>query len=339
MNEPAPPIVDNVVGLPALPARPTHAHKGDFGRVLVVAGSPGLTGAGVLAARAALRAGAGLVTLAVPRTLEPCVAARLTSAMSLALPDRDGILETSALDFVLDAARRATVVALGPGLGRDERTGALVLALVRAVPIPLVVDADALVHLAADTTVLAARTAPTVLTPHPGEMAVLVGVSTAAVQAGRASWARDLARRTGAVVALKGAGTVVTAGGACYLNGTGNPGMATGGMGDVLTGIAAAFLAQRMAALDAARLAARDPRAASDVPALMVDESMIDDACFKRRSAKTDLELAMDAGLLPGHLDRRPHLRETLHDLGAELDRLGAGRMVRHTGGRLWTVE
>ena len=267
MNEPAPPIVDNVVGLPALPARPTHAHKGDFGRVLVVAGSPGLTGAGVLAARAALRAGAGLVTLAVPRTLEPCVAARLTSAMSLALPDRDGILETSALDFVLDAARRATVVALGPGLGRDERTGALVLALVRAVPIPLVVDADALVHLAADTTVLAARTAPTVLTPHPGEMAVLVGVSTAAVQAGRASWARDLARRTGAVVALKGAGTVVTAGGACYLNGTGNPGMATGGMGDVLTGIAAAFLAQRMAALDAARLAVHAHGLAGDLAA------------------------------------------------------------------------
>jgi NAD(P)H-hydrate epimerase len=245
----------------AIPPRPSHAHKGTFGSVLVVGGSEGMPGAPALAAAGALRAGAGLVTVALPRCAS---AARLPcEAMRVLLPDRDGFLvpdDLSALSATLD---RATVVCLGPGLGTAQTARELALALMATCLKPLVVDADALNALAGRPEAVTGRSAPTVLTPHPGECARLLGVDTDTVQADRLAAARRSAHDYGAVVILKGAGTVIAAPAAdpdaerpAAIISAGNPGMATGGSGDVLTGVVAALLAQGLEPFDAACLAA-----------------------------------------------------------------------------------
>jgi NAD(P)H-hydrate epimerase len=237
-----------------LPYRPPEAHKGDAGRVLVVAGSPGLTGAAVLAGEGAARAGAGLVTLAVPKPMQTAVAARLTEVMSVGLPAAEGeVLGLEALFVVLDWARRVDAVALGPGLSQQPGVAELVRALVAQLDAPLVLDADGLNALVDHTEALRGRAADTVVTPHPGELSRLLGVSVEAIQAERLAAARTAATAFDCVVVLKGAATVIAEpSGEAWINPTGNPGMASGGMGDALTGIVAALLAGGCDALSAA---------------------------------------------------------------------------------------
>lgn len=240
-----------------LPPRARDSHKGDYGHLLLVAGSPGKAGAAVLAARAAVRAGAGLVTAAVPEPILPIV--HLGSIESMVLPlaaGGGGALAAAAAEQVLAAAAGKSAVALGPGLGQEAETVAAIRRLVAAVELPLVLDADGINAFAGRPAELAARRAPTVLTPHPGELGRLLGISTAEVQADRLAAVRQAAAATGAIVVLKGSLTLVAApGGGLYVNPTGNPGMASGGTGDVLTGILGSLLAQRLDPLDAACLA------------------------------------------------------------------------------------
>ena len=242
----------------AFPMRRRDAHKGDFGHVLIVAGSLGKTGAAVLAAGGALRAGAGLVTVATPEPCLPVVAAARAEAMTEPLPATPGGgLDEAALPRLLDLAAERDAVVLGPGLGQEPGTRALVRAFVRACPVPLVIDADGLNALApaagepGDLDALR-RTAATVLTPHPGEMARLVGRPTAEVQRSRPESAAALARETGAVVVLKGERTVVAEpSGRAAVASAGNPGLATGGTGDVLAGVVGSLLARHGALLSA----------------------------------------------------------------------------------------
>jgi NAD(P)H-hydrate epimerase len=237
-----------------LPARPGDAHKGDAGRVLVVAGSPGLTGAACLAGNAAARAGAGLVTVACPAPLQPVLAAKLTEVMTVALPAAEtGTLTAAALEPLRAWQAKADALALGPGLSQAPGVGELVAGLLAEWDGPVVLDADGLNVLAGQTEVLTRREAPTVVTPHPGELARLLRVSIEAIQADRLSAARDAAERLDCLVVLKGAATIIaTPDGEAWLNPTGNPGMASGGMGDVLTGVIAALLAEGCDPLEAA---------------------------------------------------------------------------------------
>ena len=236
--------------------RQPDAHKGAFGHALVLAGSTGFAGAACLAAQGALRSGAGLVTLGVPWNLLPVVATKLTACMTH--PFRQvpgGALALGALPQILAFARRCNVVAIGPGIGRHRSTTKLVHALVRSLDKPLVIDADGLNALEGEIDVLDAATAPRVLTPHPGEMARLTGLATADIQQRRADLATEFAARHRVVLALKGYRTIVTDGEHVYENQTGNPGMASGGTGDVLTGIVAGLLAQGLPPFDATCLA------------------------------------------------------------------------------------
>lgn len=252
-SEPASEVVGT---LPVLPARAADANKGNFGRVLVVAGSRGMSGAAVLCGSAALRGGAGLVRLAVPEGVLSLVAAGNPCYMTVPLPqDGAGRFGAAAADELLKLARENTAVAVGPGLGRSPDLVGLVLALVERTRTPLVVDADGLNALVGQTQRLRGRDSPLVLTPHPGEFGRLLGRDAAAVQADRQRLAVRFAAEHGLVLVLKGHGTVVTDGRRVYVNSTGNPGMATGGTGDVLTGVVAALLAQGMEAFAAAQLA------------------------------------------------------------------------------------
>jgi NAD(P)H-hydrate epimerase len=239
-----------------LPARPETGHKGSFGHVLIVGGSPGKTGAVALAAEGALRTGAGLVTAAMGRSLAG--EARLRSeAMSLALPeDAAGELGAACGAEVRAAlaARRALV--LGPGLGRHAGARAAVLGVLSECPVPVCLDADGLWALGAELERVRGVRA-LVLTPHPGEAAHLLGCEVASVQADRVAAARRLAARSGAVALLKGARSVIAApDGEVWINPTGGPGLGTGGTGDVLAGLVGALLGQGLAPLDAARLGA-----------------------------------------------------------------------------------
>lgn len=239
-----------------LPPRPPESHKGDYGHVVVLAGSPGKAGAAVLAARGAVRGGAGLVTAAVPQPLLATVEGASLESMTLGLPATDdGELAETAAEELLTFVADKDALALGPGLGRSVETTAAIRRLVRETPVPLVIDADGVNAFAGRAGELAGRGAPTFLTPHPGETGRLLGISAAEVQADRVAVARRAARETGAVVVLKGHQTLVaTPGGDVHLCPTGNPGMATGGSGDVLTGLLLA-LAGRLDPLPAACLA------------------------------------------------------------------------------------
>ena len=229
-----------------LPPRPPDAHKGTFGHLLVVAGSVGKAGAAVLVARGALRAGAGLVTVASPAAARAEVAVQQAEVMTEPLPP-DG-------EGVLALARNRDALAIGPGLGMAPPVPALVRALLEGRDGPAVLDADGL-NVSALAELRAQR--PLVLTPHPGEAARLRGTTAAEIQGDRLGHARAIAAATGAVVLLKGRRTVVAApDGRAAFNGSGNSGMATAGTGDVLTGVLGAFLARGMEAFDAARLGA-----------------------------------------------------------------------------------
>lgn len=236
--------------------RDPESHKGTAGHVLLVAGSRGLAGAAVLAARGALRAGAGLVTVGLPASQATPTLAALPEAMTLPLPETGrGSLAAGAAAELLAHLPGKRAVAIGPGLSRDPETVGLVRDLLPRIPVPLVLDADALAALPGQPAALLGENPGAVITPHPGELARLLGLTTAEVQADRVEVARSCARTCGATVVLKGARTVVaTPAGTVYLNLTGNPGMAAGGMGDVLTGVIASLLAQGHDALTAAVL-------------------------------------------------------------------------------------
>jgi NAD(P)H-hydrate epimerase len=244
-----------ITDVPRLPPRPADAHKGTFGKVLVVAGSAGMSGAAVLCGYAALRGGAGLVQIAVPEPVAAVVAAGNPCYMTAALPaDGNGRLDRSALPSLVELSGLASAVVAGPGLGNTPDVAAVVAGLLAEVRVPLVLDADALNVLGPNPAALRQRTAPLVMTPHPGEFARLTGSATRAVQANRQELAVHFALQHEVVLVLKGAGTVVTDGKRVYVNTTGNPGMATGGSGDVLTGLLGALLAQGIEAFTGAVL-------------------------------------------------------------------------------------
>ena len=230
---------------PHVTPRAAESQKGDFGRVLVVAGSVGKTGAAYLTAMAALRSGAGLVTVATPRSCVPVVASLGAEYMTMGLDETpDGQPAFEAADAVVDFD--ADVIVIGPGLGRSPSTAAFVQAVFARAGVPVILDADALHAFAGETDRLQGREdAPMVITPHPGEMARLLDVSVDAVQANRLDVARDFATTHHLHVVLKGHRTVVAApDGRVSINMTGNPGMATGGTGDVLAGMIGAWCAQ-----------------------------------------------------------------------------------------------
>ena len=234
-------------------------HKGTYGHVLVIAGSRGFTGAATLAAMGALRAGAGLVTVACPAGIQDLVASKLTEAMTVPLPDDgSGKVCPAAADAVLDAAEGKNVIAVGPGLGRTQSVYLVIEALLERAKVPLVIDADGLSVLGGKAPLIkkAAETSGflPVLTPHPGEMGRLLQKSTREVQDDRPGSVQTLARDASCVAVLKGARTLVSDGRRIYANLTGNPGMASGGMGDVLTGMIAGFIAQGASPLEGALL-------------------------------------------------------------------------------------
>jgi NAD(P)H-hydrate epimerase len=232
--------------------RPANGHKGTFGHLLVVAGSVGKTGAAAMCAQAAARSGAGMVTLAVPEALNAILEVKLTEVMTDPLPEDSG----KALARLRELSERKQALALGPGLGTAPRTAEMVRTLAREGLLPAVIDADGLNNLVGQLAELRRAKAPRVLTPHPGEMARLLGTTSAEVQAGRIACACRLAEECGAQVVLKGARTVIAApDGRFWVNATGTVAMATGGMGDVLTGLIGGLLAQGYEALDAALLA------------------------------------------------------------------------------------
>jgi hydroxyethylthiazole kinase-like uncharacterized protein yjeF len=259
--------------LPAPPPRPQAASKRDFGRVLVVGGSLGMAGAPALAASAALKSGAGLVEAVVPEPVvgitagfDPCVMTRGLAATS------GGTFAVGATAEIIQAIRRASALAIGPGLGRSSEVVALAATLWREASLPAVFDADALWALSLlEPAVRRDHAGPRVVTPHAGEMLRLAGRDPAGPEAtdrdGLARLAREFAADSGAVVVLKGAGTLVVGAGREAVNETGNPGMATAGTGDVLTGVVAALLAQGMEPFAAARLAAWVHGAAGDAAA------------------------------------------------------------------------
>ena len=227
-----------------LPPRSPDAHKNDFGHVLIIGGSRGMMGAPRLAALGALRGGAGLVTMAVPDPLEPIAALGPWEAMTLPLPSRAGSVSARAASNVraFVAKRRVTSVALGPGLGGGKDAVEFVRSMLSSVNTPVVLDADGLNALAQIGPVRAKS--PLILTPHPGEMARLLKTTPAAVQKDRRTAVREAARRFKSVVVLKGHRTLVSDGDKLFTNTTGNPGMAAGGMGDVLAGLMAALIGQ-----------------------------------------------------------------------------------------------
>lgn len=253
--------IEQIKTLSKLPPRSADAHKGDFGRVLVVGGSRGMIGAPALAANAALCGGAGLVTVATPEPIQLAVASLCPCATSVILScDVEGQLASGAVRDMLAAAGDCDVLAVGPGMARGVAQQNLVRAAIEQDK-PVVLDADGLNNLAAIENWPTAVKCPLVLTPHPGEFARLVGGSAsdsqsdrqaAAVNAAR-KWSGDMVERP-LVCVLKGAGTVVTDGQRVYTNTTGNPGMATGGSGDVLTGLIAALIGQKLPPFEAACL-------------------------------------------------------------------------------------
>jgi NAD(P)H-hydrate epimerase len=266
----------HVYELPRLPPRRRAGHKGSYGTVQVVAGSSGMSGAAVLCGRGALRGGAGLVRVACPADAQPVVAASYPAYTTTAIRQHaDGTFGDGAVGDVAELARTADVLALGPGLGREPGTVAFVRQLLGGLKdATVVLDADGLFALSPFAPEFR-RSAPFVLTPHPGEFARLTGTDAPVTDADRAHQALDFARRFGVVLLLKGSGTVVTDGARLYTNTTGNPGMATGGSGDVLTGVIAALLGQGLSAFDAAVLGAWVHGRAGDLGAAVLGQTAL----------------------------------------------------------------
>lgn len=244
-----------------LPDRAADSHKGDYGRILLLCGSVGYTGAAALAAMGALRSGAGLVYLGVPQSIYAIEATKLTEPVVFPLPDADGMLCEAAVPVILDRLKSMDAVLIGPGCGQADGVYSVVKAVLESFDGPVVLDADGINALRKNIDILRDRTSPTILTPHPGEFVRIGGVRTG----DRVSDAVHLAEALGCIVLLKGNGTVITDGSVCYRNPTGNPGMAVGGSGDVLSGVIVSLLGQGIAPLEAAAVGAWLHGAAGDI--------------------------------------------------------------------------
>lgn len=238
----------------AFPPRPADAHKGTFGHLLLFCGSYGMAGAAILAAKAALRSGVGLLTVAVPQSVYPIVSNAVPEAVCLPLEEtQNGVLSPAATQQLLAALDGKSALLIGCGLGLNDETKSAMFALLEQANCPIVLDADGLNALSQHIDTVSAVKVPLILTPHPGEMARLVQSDVAAVQKDRVHIARDFAAKYAVVLALKGHHTVVTDGCTVSVNPTGNAGMATGGSGDVLAGMIASFVAQGISPLTAAK--------------------------------------------------------------------------------------
>jgi ADP-dependent NAD(P)H-hydrate dehydratase len=263
-----------IQSVPKLPARPTDAHKGHFGTALIIAGSRGMGGAAALAGKAALRSGAGLVRVACPQGISATVAGFEMSYTTMPLPeDPEGRLSSQALGRILDAVQACDVVALGPGLGTSHGLQTIIETLIQDSSLKLVLDADGLNNLSRISQWPMKVRAQLILTPHPGEMKRLwASAFRTSLPNDRSGQASQLAQASQSIVTLKGAQTVVTDGHSLYINQTGNPGMATGGSGDVLTGIIAALIGQGQNALDAAILGTHIHGLAGDLAGQIVGQ-------------------------------------------------------------------
>jgi NAD(P)H-hydrate epimerase len=259
-------IVDQI---PKLKPRAVDAHKGDFGKVCIIAGSLGMSGAAALAGRSALRAGAGLVRVATPKTVLPIVASAEPCFTTVALAeDAAGRISSKAINAILAAAGDNDAVAFGPGIGVSGALRTVLKPLLAQEGLRLVIDADGLNNLAKINHWHEALKAQLILTPHPGEMKKLwPSVFREPLPPDRQNQAIKLAAETGTIIVLKGAGTVVTDGRKVYVNKTGNPGMATAGAGDVLTGVITALIGQQLSNLDAAVLGVYVHGLAGDIAA------------------------------------------------------------------------
>ncbi|MBQ9168626.1 MAG: NAD(P)H-hydrate dehydratase [Oscillospiraceae bacterium] len=249
----------NVLSL--LPDRDPWAHKGCFGRILLLCGSRGYTGAAALACRGALRTGAGLVFLGVPESIYAIEAVKLDEPVVFPLPDADGKLSTVSVPLILKRLENMDAVLIGSGLGRSEGTLDVLRTVLENFPGPVVVDADGINLLSQHKDLLRGRTGTTILTPHDGEFTRFGGVITE----DRAASAARIAEEFGCIVLLKGHRTVITDGKVCYRNNTGNPGMAVGGSGDVLAGMITSLLGQGLQPLEAAACGAWLHGAAGDL--------------------------------------------------------------------------
>lgn len=253
--------LDHKAVLSILPDRQILAHKGNFGRILLLCGSRGYTGAAYLAAMGALRTGAGLTYLGVPESIYAIEAMKLNEPIVFPLPDDDGKLAVSAAEEIKGLLPKMDAVLIGPGLGQSKGTLAALKVVLRDFQGAVVVDADGINLLAQHKYLLRGRTAPTVLTPHEGEFARIAG----GVATDRQTAAEQLALELGAVVVLKGHGTIITDGTVTYRNPTGNPGMAVGGSGDVLAGMVVSLLGQGIDPVEAAAAGVWLHGAAGDV--------------------------------------------------------------------------
>jgi ADP-dependent NAD(P)H-hydrate dehydratase len=260
--------------IPKLEPRRADAHKGDFGKVCIIAGSVGMSGAAALAGRSALRAGAGLVRVATAKSVLPIVASIEPSFTTIALPeDSAGRISAKAINCILDAVAENDAVAFGPGVGVSGGLRSVLETLLKQEQLRLVIDADGLNNLAGIKDWPARLKAELILTPHPGEMKRLwSGLFRENLPGERQEQAVQLAQRTKCVVALKGAGTVVTDGEKVYVNKTGNPGMATAGSGDVLTGVLTGLMGQGLSNLEAAVLGVYVHGLAGDIAAKRVGQ-------------------------------------------------------------------
>ena len=243
-----------------LPDRADDAHKGDCGKLLLLCGAKGYTGAAYLSAMGALRSGAGLVFLGVPESIYQIEAIKLNEPVVFPLPDREGKLSEEAIPEIMDRLSRIDAVLIGPGLGQSEGVFQVVKAVLERAVCPVVLDADGINVMAGHKDILRGRTGPTVLTPHAGEFARLGGWT-----GDRQTAAEAMARETGSIMLLKGYDTVITDGYSTYINPTGNPGMAVGGSGDVLSGIIVSLLGQGIDPLRAAACGAWIHGAAGDI--------------------------------------------------------------------------
>ena len=251
-----------------LPTRNPDSHKGTYGKILLLCGSRGYTGAAYFAAMGALRSGAGVVYLGVPESIYDIEAVKLSEPVIIPLPDQQGKMSSAAISVISEYLPKMDAVLLGPGMGISEDVYRVVEYVLREFMGPVVLDADGINVLSGHTHILRSRTAPTILTPHDGEFLRLGGLLSGDRQASAAK----VAEETNSIVLLKGHRTVITDSNVCYVNQTGNPGMATGGSGDVLAGVIASLLGQGIAPLEAAACGAWLHGAAGDICAKKIGQ-------------------------------------------------------------------
>ena len=261
---------------PVINKRNPNTHKGSYGRVFIVAGSPGMTGAAYMCGKSALRSGAGLVTVGIPESLNPVMEVKLTCVMTLPLPETSsGTISEAAKDKILDFAGNCDVIIIGPGLSQQPETKALVITLIQEVKLPIVLDADGLNAIQGELGLLENINQDIILTPHPGELARLMNRTSSEIQSNRKDVAKEFITTTNPnnnkekdlILVLKGNKTIVINYNNLYINNTGNPGMASAGSGDVLSGIIGALIAQGFTAYTAAQLAVYIHGRAGDIAA------------------------------------------------------------------------